>query len=87
VNSLWVPRVSVTLVSRKLARKIGALGLNFQPVIVHAGEFPTSSDDSSSVNGSEDTESESEWKANRLQVLLMVFLTKISFLYCILFSL
>ena len=60
MNSLRVPRVSITLVSKKLARKIGALGLNFRPVIEHAGGLPTSSDDSSSVDGLEDDVTGSE---------------------------
>jgi hypothetical protein len=42
-NSLQTPRVSITLVSEKLARKICALMLDFQPVIEHAGELPISS--------------------------------------------
>jgi hypothetical protein len=50
VNSLWVPRVSITLVSEKLARKIGALGLNFWLVL----------------EGSEDTKSESECKKDEV---------------------
>ena len=42
-NLLRVPRVRIILISEKLARNIGALGLDFQPVIEHAGELPISS--------------------------------------------
>jgi hypothetical protein len=63
-NSLRFPRVSITLVSEKLVRKIGALGLDFQPVIEHAGELPISSEDSVSADSLEEdaTKSESECK-------------------------
>ncbi len=61
-----VPRLSITLVSEKLARKSGALGLNFQPVTEHAGELPSSSDDSSSVNDSADAKSESECREDKV---------------------
>jgi hypothetical protein len=80
-NSLRVPRVNVILVSEKLARKIGALGLDCQPVIEHAGELPSSYDSIS-------TNSESECKEEDEPVsAVLVFLMRKNFLCCTLFSL
>ncbi len=59
-----VPRVNVILVSEKLARKIGALGLDFQPVIEHSGELPSSSDESISTKSESECKDEDEPVSN-----------------------
>jgi hypothetical protein len=62
-NALRVPRVSVTLSSEKLAKKIGLLGLTFQaPVVEEAMRKHSSQNCDSDSLGSESSEKEAEEK-------------------------